>query len=295
MAALRPFNIITVALRFGLDRFLPQRGMAGLLRALLGVALFWRNLERPRAERLRRALETLGPIFVKFGQVLSTRRDLLPSDIADELALLQDQVPPFPADQVLATLRRVYDKPVEQVFAQFDAQAMASASVAQVHLAVLTDGTEVAVKILRPGIDAIIAGDVALLERAAQWVDLLWHDGRRLKPREVVEQFKRHLEEELDLMREAANASLLRRNFEHSRLLLVPAVFWDYCRSEVMVMQRVTGVPISQVARLREMGVDIQALAHAGVEIFFTQVFRHGFFHADMHPGNIFVNQKGQY
>ncbi|HEX7952685.1 MAG TPA: ubiquinone biosynthesis regulatory protein kinase UbiB, partial [Burkholderiales bacterium] len=233
--------------------------------------------------------------FVKFGQVLSTRRDLLPLDIADELAKLQDQVPPFPVDQVYRTLERTYRLPVSQVFERFDAVAIASASVAQVHLAVLPGGREVAVKVLRPGIARVIDEDVALLNVAASLIEKLWADGRRLKPREVVAQFERHLQDELDLMREAANASQLRRNFDQSALLVVPEIFWDFCGTEVMVMERMVGMPVSQVDKLRAQGIDIAKLARAGVEIFFTQVFRDGFFHADMHPGNILVATDGRY
>jgi ubiquinone biosynthesis protein len=248
-----------------------------------------------RGARLRQALETLGPIFVKFGQVLSTRRDLLPADVADELARLQDQVPPFDAELAVREIELSLGKPVQQTFLHFDRRPIASASVAQVHLATLPDGEEVAVKVLRPGVERAIARDVRLLEAAAGMLERFWADSRRLKPRQVVAEFARHLEDELDLMREAANASLLRRNFERSPLLAVPAVHWDYCSQRVMVMQRMHGTPVSQVARLRERGVDIPKLARAGVEIFFTQVFRDGFFHADMHPGNILVSDSGQY
>jgi ubiquinone biosynthesis protein len=240
-------------------------------------------------------LEALGPIFVKFGQMLSTRRDLLPQDIADELAKLQDRVPPFPSDVALKTLEMIYGKPVNEVFLVFDAEPVASASIAQVHLAVLHDGTEVAVKVLRPGIAPVISHDIALMETGAWLVEALWPDGKRLKPREVVSEFARHLGDELDLMREASNCSQLRRNFLDSPLLLVPEVYWDYCYSGVMVMQRVKGVPISRVAELRAQGIDIPRLARVGVEIFFTQVFRDGYFHADMHPGNIFVGSDGRY
>ena len=245
--------------------------------------------------RLREALETLGPIFVKFGQVLSTRRDLLPADLAEELAKLQDRVPPFGSELAAAEVERSLGKRLDQVFDKFEREPVASASVAQVHLAVLKDGTEVAVKVLRPGVEQAIAKDVLLLETAAGLLELLWADGRRLKPREVVAEFARHLDDELDLVREAANASLLRRNFAQSALLAVPAIHWDFCSRRVMVMERMHGTPISQVDVLRRKGVDIPALSRAGVEIFFTQVFRDGFFHADMHPGNILVSDDGKY
>ena len=275
----RLLRILAVALRFRLYRFLPR---------------YAREADPDRAVRLREALEALGPIFVKFGQVLSTRRDLLPLDIADELAKLQDQVPPFPAEQAAAEIEKGIGRKIDEVFSEFAAEPVASASVAQVHLARLKDGREVAVKVLRPGVEAAIAKDVALLQTAAGLVERLWADGRRLKPREVVAEFARHLDDELDLLREAANASQLRRNFEASPLLAVPQVYWDWCSQRVMVMERMHGTPVSQVDALRAKGVDIPKLARAGVEIFFTQVFRDGFFHADMHPGNIFVGTEGE-
>ncbi|HET7598260.1 MAG TPA: ubiquinone biosynthesis regulatory protein kinase UbiB [Burkholderiales bacterium] len=295
MRILRLIRILLVSARFGLDEFILGHERVRGLRPALNAVLFWRRVDGSRAVRLRRALETLGPIFVKFGQMLSTRRDLVPTDIADELARLQDQVPPFPWTSVAQTFERVYGKAPEAVFATIEREPVASASVAQVHLATLPDGTEVAVKVLRPGIERVIANDVALLDAGATLIERLWSDGRRLRPREVVAEFARHLEDELDLMREASNASQLRRNFDGSPLLLVPEVYWDYCSSEVMVMQRMRGTPVSQVAALRAQGVDIPQLARAGVEIFFTQVFRDGYFHADMHPGNIFVTPRGQY
>jgi len=295
MHLFRLLKILSVSVRYGLDEFLLGHERAGSLRALINAAFFWRTFAAPRAVRLRQALEALGPIFVKFGQVLSTRRDLLPPDIADELARLQDRVPPFPAGEVMAILHRVYGKPAGQVFSDFSAEPVASASVAQVHLARLPDGTEVAIKVLRPGIAAVIAKDLALLHTGATLMEWLWADGKRLRPHEVVDEFAKHLEVELDLLREASNASQLRRNFKGSPLLLVPEVHWDYCSSEVMVMQRMHGTPVSQVAALRTQGVDIPKLARAGVEIFFTQVFRDGFFHADMHPGNILVMPDGRY
>ena len=253
------------------------------------VAMLAGDTLAPRGERLRRALEELGPIFVKFGQVLSTRRDLMPLDIADELAKLQDRVAPFPGEDAVAEVERALGAPLAEHFSEFGRECVASASIAQVHFAVLKDGREVAVKVLRPGVEAAVARDVELLRTAADLVERLWVDGRRLKPREVVAEFARHLEDELDLVREAANASQLHRNFANSPLLAVPAVHWDWCAQRVMVMERMHGTPISQVSELRAQGVDIALLARAGVEIFFTQVFRDGFFHADMHPGNILV------
>ena len=291
MVLFRLLKIVRVALRFGLDEFLGGGGLHTTLRILL----FWRDFSAPRAVRLRQALEALGPIFVKFGQILSTRRDLLPGDIASELAKLQDQVPPFPGDEAVAAIERAQAKPLSEIFRTFDRVAHASASVAQVHLAELHDGREAAVKILRPGIAHVIRHDLELLDAGASLMEWLWADGKRLKPHEVVAEFGRHLNDELDLMREAANASQLHRNFAGSPLLLVPEIYWEYCSTEVMVMQRMRGTPVSHVDALRAQGVDIPKLARAGVEIFFTQVFRDGFFHADMHPGNIFVTSEGQY
>jgi ubiquinone biosynthesis protein len=299
MRLFRLIKIVFVVLRFGLDEFLLAHERVRWMRVPLNLLLFLRNTDQPRAVRLRLALEALGPIFVKFGQMLSTRRDLMPADIADELARLQDQVPPFPSAQAVAVLEKVYQKPLREVFGSFDDVPVASASVAQVHFAVLPPQgiygpREVAVKILRPGISDVIAHDVALLKVAADLIEWLWADGRRLKPREVIHEFERHLEDELDLMREAANASQLRRNFAGSPLLLVPEMYWDYCSTGVMVMERMYGMPVSQVDAIRAAGVDIQRLAANGVEIFYTQVFRDGFFHADMHPGNVQVVATGQ-
>jgi ubiquinone biosynthesis protein len=295
MHLLRLLRIFSVALRFGLDEFILGHERVRALRVLVRFLLFWRRLEQPRGERLRLALEALGPIFVKFGQVLSTRRDLIPTDIADELARLQDRVPPFPTEAVHRVLERAFGAPAPAVFRRFEPTAIASASVAQVHLAELPDGREVAVKILRPGIREVIVGDLALLDVAAGLIEKLWADGKRLRPREVVAEFEKHLNNELDLLREAASASQLRRNFPDSRLMCVPEIHWDYCSTEVMVMERMFGTPISQVAKLRQDGIDLPQLARAGVEIFFTQVFRDGFFHADMHPGNILVAPDGRY
>lgn len=291
----RLIKIIYVVLRFGLDEFLLAHERVRWMRVPLNLLLFMRSTKTPRAVRLRLALENLGPIFVKFGQMLSTRRDLIPADIADELAKLQDQVPPFPSSHAVEMLESAYGKPLSEVFKSFEDTPVASASVAQVHFAVLPDGRHAAVKILRPGINRIIAHDIALLKVAAELVEKLWADGRRLKPRDVVGEFEKHLGDELDLTREAANASQLRHNFSTSKLLLVPEIYWDYCLKEVMVMERMYGMPISQIDALRAAGVDIPKLAANGVEIFYTQVFRDGFFHADMHPGNIQVAANGQY
>jgi ubiquinone biosynthesis protein len=291
----RLLKIFWIAWRFGLDELALAGNPNGRLARAMRVLAPYRRIEGPRAVRLRMALETLGPIFVKFGQALSTRRDLLPVDIADELAKLQDQVPPFPPELALEQIELAFGRPAAQVFEAFDSQAVASASIAQVHFAVLPGGVEAAVKILRPGMMPVILRDLELLDSAALLVERLWADGRRLKPREVVAEFAKHLDDELDLMREAANASQLRRNFADSPLLAVPEMYWDWCTSTVMTMQRMHGTPVSQVDKLRAQGVDISQLARSGVEIFFTQVFRDGFFHADMHPGNIFVTPTGQF
>lgn len=295
MRFLRLLKIIFVVLRFGLDEFLLAHERTSWMLRPLNWLLFFRDVSRPRAERLRLALETLGPIFVKFGQLLSTRRDLIPTDIADELAKLQDQVPPFPSDQAVAILEEAFGKPLHDVFSVFDETPVASASVAQVHFAVLPDGREVAVKILRPGISGTIGHDVSLMEICAGLIERWWEDGKRLKPKLVVAEFEKYLHDELDLMREASSASQLRRNFADAKLLLVPEVHWDWCSEKVMVMERMHGIPISQIAALRAAGIDLSRLASNGVEIFYTQVFRDGFFHADMHPGNILVALDGRY
>ena len=295
MRFFRLLKIIFIVLRFGLDEFLLAHERTSWLLRPLNWLLFFRDVSRPRAERLRLALEALGPIFVKFGQLLSTRRDLIPTDIADELAKLQDQVPPFPSAQAVALLETAYGKPLSEVFTSFDETPIASASVAQVHFAVLPNGHEVAVKILRPGIKHTIEHDIALLQICAGLIERWWSDGKRLKPKLVVAEFDKYLHDELDLMREAANASQLRRNFSDAKLLLVPEVHWDWCSERVMVMERMHGIPISQIGALREVGINLSKLASDGVEIFYTQVFRDGFFHADMHPGNILVARDGRY
>src|SRR6476661_298868 len=289
MRFFRLLKILAISFRFGLDEFFLGHERLRFVRPIVKAALFWRNLSTPRGVRLRRALEDLGPIFIKFGQMLSTRRDLLPPDIADELALLQDRVPPFASELVVATIERVFGRPLDQVFRSFDVTPVASASVAQVHFAELPDATPVAVKVLRPNIGDVIEHDLALMRTAAALVDRLWREGKRLRPREVVAEFDKTIHDELDLMREAANCSQLRRNFLRSGLLRVPEIHWDWTASEVLVMERMAGIPIGRIADLTSAGIDFKRLARAGVEIFFTQVFRDGFFHADMHPGNIFV------
>ncbi len=290
----RSLYIFWIVFRFGLDQLVLDGLDRPWLRVLTRVLRLGRKLEAPRGQRLRQALEHLGPIFVKFGQVLSTRRDLLPSDIANELALLQDRVPPFPSEVAVATIERAFGRPVDEVFTRFDRLPVASASIAQVHFASLKtrEGLEreVAVKVLRPNMLRVIEKDLSLMRMMASWLERLSADGRRLKPREVVGEFDKYLHDELDLVREAANAAQLRRNMEGLNLVLIPEMLWDFCHTEVIVMERMDGVPINQVERLREAGVDIPQLARDGVTLFFTQVFRDGFFHADMHPGNIQVS-----
>ena len=282
--------IVFTLLRFGLDELALSSFRQRWVRVLVRCMTLGRRLDAPRGVRIRMALERLGPIFVKFGQVLSTRRDLLPGDLADELAQLQDNVPPFPAAQARALIEKAYGRSIEQIFASFEAEPVASASIAQVHFATLQDGREVAVKVLRPGMLAVIDDDMALLRTLARWVERLSADGKRLKPREVVAEFDNYLHDELDLVREASNAAQLRRNMAGLNLLMIPEMHWDLCTQGVIVMERMKGMPISSAQRLREAGVDIPKLARDGVTIFFTQVFRDGFFHADMHPGNIQVS-----
>ncbi|MBU3724733.1 MAG: ubiquinone biosynthesis regulatory protein kinase UbiB [Burkholderiaceae bacterium] len=293
----RLLTILRVVLRHGLDQ-LALDGAAKtfdsrLLNAAIRVSRIGRSLNRPRGERIRMALESLGPIFVKFGQVLSTRRDLLPEDIADELAKLQDQVPPFDSNLAVATIERSLGQPISAIFSEFDRTPIASASIAQVHLGRLIDGREVAIKVLRPGMQEIIEQDLAWLKLIARFVARFSSDGRRLKPVENVEEFDGYLHDELDLVREAANASQLRRNFAQSGLLKIPEMVWDLCRTDVIVMERIYGIPINRFDELRAKGIDLKQLSRHGVEIFFTQVFRDGYFHADMHPGNILVADRG--
>jgi ubiquinone biosynthesis protein len=250
---------------------------------------FQRSTPGTRGERLRLALEELGPIFVKFGQALSTRRDLLPVDVADELAKLQDRVPPFQGEVAIEMIEATFGKPIGEIFGDFASAPLAAASIAQVHAATLKSGEEVVVKVLRPGMREVIDLDLEVLDTLAALADEYWEDARPVRPIEVVQEYRKTVIDELDLMREAGNAAQLKRNFAGSSLLYVPQVHWDYCRQNVLVMERIHGIIVSQVDELRARGTDIPKLAENGVEIFFTQVFRHNFFHADMHPGNIFV------
>ena len=276
--------------RYGLDDLLFSSIPTRWARVVGRVLRLGRQWQTTRGERIRMALEALGPIFVKFGQVLSTRRDLLPEDLALELAKLQDRVPPFSSELAVKTIEAALDSTIDEVFSSFDRVPVASASIAQVHFAVLHDRREVAVKVLRPGMLEVIEKDLSLMRTMASWVQRLSEDGRRLKPREVVAEFDKYLHDELDLIKEASNAAQLRRNMQSLGLVMIPEMHWNWCRDNVLVMERMHGLPISRVQALRDAGVDIPQLAKDGVTLFFTQVFRDGFFHADMHPGNIQVS-----
>lgn len=295
--AFRLIRIQRVLLRHGLDEFIFNLHLFRPLRYLTYLSpSYWLGRRNgPRGERIRKALEDLGPIFVKFGQILSTRQDLLPPDIGEELSKLQDKVPPFADQQARQLIEQSLGESIEAIFAEFSASPLASASVAQVHTATLHTGEDVVVKVLRPGIDKIIDADVALLYTLAELANKYWKEAKRLKPLEVVQEFDHTIHDELDLVREAANASQLRRNFAGSDQLYVPDVYWDYTRQNVMVMERIYGTPIGKIDVLRERGVDLKLLAERGVEIFFAQVFRDNFFHADMHPGNIFASDDAKY
>jgi len=278
-----------ILVKYGLDDIIKETHLLRPLRFLFYLAPRRRDASASIGERIRLALEELGPIFVKFGQAISTRRDLLPVDIADELAKLQDAVPPFPAEQAVAIIEAAYGESVDDLFERFDKEPLAAASIAQVHTAKLKAGHEVIVKVLRPGVQDQIESDLAVLRVIAGLADRYWEHGKRLRPLEIVDEYEHTILDELDLMREAANTAQLLRNFQGSDMLYVPDVFWDYCRPEVLVQERIYGTPISEMETLREAGTDFQVLAENGVDIFFTQVFHHNFFHADMHPGNIFV------
>jgi ubiquinone biosynthesis protein len=278
--------------RYRLDTFLPLNELPVPLKILFIVAPWhlFPKTKLDRGDQLRLALEELGPVFVKFGQILSTRRDLLPDDMADSLKHLQDRVPPFPGIEAQAIIERSLGASVDDLFATFSREPMASASVAQVHAATLLDGREVIVKVIRPGIDRVINQDLSLMYLMATLLERYWSEGPRLHPVDVVADYDATIHDELNLQREAANASQLRRNFDNSSLIYIPYIDWDYTRKSVLVMERINGIPIADVPALRNAGVNLKVLAEKGVEIFFTQVFRDSFFHADMHPGNIFVD-----
>ncbi|TXH71744.1 MAG: ubiquinone biosynthesis regulatory protein kinase UbiB [Thiothrix sp.] len=291
---LRLWTIQRVFIRHGLDELVLS---IPLFRPVAFIYhLFPWNWQRqhqelaPRGERIRLSLEELGPIFIKFGQMLSTRHDLMPDDIASELTRLQDRVPPFSSLEARQLIEKAYGRPVTEVFQHFETDPMASASIAQVHAAQLWDGKEVVVKVLRPGIEKVIRQDIAVMYLLAELVQRYWKDARRLRPVEIVAEYEKTIFDELDLMREAANASQVRRNFENDPTLYVPEVYWNYTHTNVMVMERIYGIPVGDIKRLKELGVNFKRLGELGVEVFFTQVFRHNFFHADMHPGNIFVD-----
>ncbi len=286
---LRLLSIQRILVRHGLDEIITATHILRPLRFFFYLLPRRSDRSAPLGERIRLALVELGPIFVKFGQAVSTRRDLLPRDVADELAKLQDRVPPFPAEEAVAILSATYGKPVDEVFARFDFEPLAAASIAQVHTAALDDGTEVIVKLLRPGVRDQIERDLDVMYAIAGLADKYWENSKRLRPLELVAEYEKTVIDELDLMREGANAAQLRRNFQDSDMLYVPEIYWDFCRPEILVQERVYGIPISDMEALRAAGTNIQMLAENGVEIFFSQVFRHNFFHADMHPGNIFV------
>jgi len=290
----RTLKIIQVFARYRLDTLFLSLSLPWYVRLLVWL-LPWRFVipaSKPEAERLRLALEALGPVFIKFGQMLSTRRDLLRDDFAEELKKLQDQVPPFSGTRATSIIEKALEKPVAELFSEFSVEPMASASVAQVHQATLFDGREVVVKVIRPGIAKTIRKDVDLLYTLARIVHAAWQEGRRLRPVEVVSEYEQTIFDELDLRKEAANGSQLRRNFEQSEILYIPEIYWDYTRSNVLVMERIHGIPVAEVDQLLEQNTDMKILAERGVEIFFTQVFRDSFFHADMHPGNIFVSRN---
>jgi ubiquinone biosynthesis protein len=287
-------KIARVILRYRLDTFVDADQLPAGISTLFAIAP-WRLLPAPkqaRGERLRLSLEALGPVFVKFGQMLSTRRDLLADDLIEELAKLQDQVPPFASQEAIDIIEAALEKPVSELFAAFEAEPMASASVAQVHAATLHSGEDVVVKVIRPGIDKTIGQDIKLLFSIAKLIEKYLPDGRRLRPTEVVEDYQHTILDELDLQHEGANTSQLRRNFENSDMLYVPEVHWDYTNRRVLTMERIHGIAVTDVKALEAQNTNMKMLAERGVEIFFTQVLRDSFFHADMHPGNIFVSRE---
>ena len=288
---LRVWHIGVILKKYRLDKLFDATRLPGPVRWMRVFIPSGKDMSGlPRGERLRLALQELGPVYVKFGQILSTRRDLLPTDIADELALLQDQVPPFPGEQAREIIEKALGEPVDTVFASFDTQPLASASIAQVHPATLHDGRKAVVKVVRPGIEKQLRKDIDLLKTIAKIAEKVLQGGARIQPLKVVSEFEGVVFDELDMQREAANASMLRRNFEGSRDLYVPEVYWKWCKQKVLVMERVSGLPVGDIERLREHGVDLKKLARRGIRIFYTQVFRDNLFHADMHPGNILVD-----
>lgn len=293
---LRLSYISWILVRHGLDELILATHLFRPFRYLqLFMPWTWMARKTPRGMRIRLALEELGPIFVKFGQILSTRRDLLPDDIAIELAKLQDQVTPFDNQTAFNIIEKSLGHPLPEIFSEFSDAPFASASIAQVHAATLHNGQQVIVKVLRPNIKPVIQRDISLLYIIAEKVERYWSAGKNLRPKAVVAEFEKSLLDELDLMREAANASQLRRNFLNSEKIYIPEVYWEHCRKDIMVMERIHGTPIGNIDALVEKNINLQQLSERGVEIFFTQVFRHSFFHADMHPGNIFVADNGQY
>lgn len=294
---LRLMRIARVFFLYDLGEFVSPGWLYRLLRVILCPTTVYSHSGKRllRGHRLRKALEELGPVFIKFGQMLSTRPDLIPDDVVIELTRLQDNVPSFPGTLAIELIERAYSESLDVHFSTFEAEPIASASVAQVHQAQLQDGTEVVVKVLRPDIEKVINRDIRLLYTVANFAEKHFSEGRRLRAIELVDEYNKTIHDELDLMREASNASKLRSNFENSPIIYVPKIFWEHTRQNVMVMERVSGIPIRDLYAIHEAKIDVRELAHNGVEIFFTQAFRDGFFHADMHPGNIFVGPNGQY
>ena len=293
-ALFRMFRIVRVLCKYRLSGFL-KLGPGRLLSPLYWLLSIGGDSSDSEGVRIRRALQDLGPVFVKFGQALSTRPDMLPEEIASELALLQDAVPPFDGAQAVKIIEASLGQLRAEVFSEFDIEPLASASVAQVHLAKLLDGKEVIVKVLRPNIKIVIDRDLGLLYTLALFVEKHWDQGPRLRPVEVVKEYEATIHNELDMRMEAANAAQMKRNFSESDLIYVPEIYWDFTDEKILVMERIHGTPIREIDTLIELGIDMRKLAHDGVTIFFTQAFRDGFFHADMHPGNIFVGENGQY
>lgn len=290
---LRLLYINLTLARYGLDEIILSLHLFSPLRFLVWINPFnwFRDKRLSRSARIRLCIEDLGPIFIKFGQLLATRRDLLNDELIDELEKLLDQVPPFPVEQSRSIIEHQLKIPLDQAFHSFDQEVLASASIAQVHNAVLHDGSEVVVKIVRPDIEKVIRKDIRILNILAGLANRYWSEARRIKPLQIVAEFEKTLLNELDLVREAANASELRRHFLDSRDLYVPKIYWDYCKTRVLVMERIAGIPVTDIDQLKRHNINLEVLSRKGVEVFFTQVYHHNFFHADMHPGNIFVSR----